>query len=253
MLAVIGAVGWSSCIGAEDVKLELGADSKALEPFEREGRRICSGLLMLEGGIMAASGKGAVSQLGRVYKKTESVQVPIALDGSLVPMPSADIPLEVRELSRLMPIVVFVPRSTMYERGNPRHPARNGQVVQIDQLSDRSSLTRAAMIQFQCENTEDVAAFGGVAVRFSTMETCRMGQPVALTCKEFKMLEYMIKHPGKVISRDELLNQVWGYHCYPSTRTVDTHMLRLRCKLEQEPSEPTHLLTVHRVGYRFLP
>ena len=238
---------------AEDVKLELGADSKALEPFEREGRRICSGLLMLEGGIMAASGKGAVSQLGRVYKKTESVQVPIALDGSLVPMPSADIPLEVRELSRLMPIVVFVPRSTMYERGNPRHPARNGQVVQIDQLSDRSSLTRAAMTQFQCENTEDVAAFGGVAVRFSTMETCRMGLPVALTCKEFKMLEYMIKHPGKVISRDELLNQVWGYHCYPSTRTVDTHMLRLRCKLEQEPSEPTHLLTVHGVGYRFLP
>src|SRR5580700_9127936 len=202
---------------------------------------------------MVASAKSAISPLERVYTEAESVQVPDALDGALVPMASANVPLELRELSRLMPIVVFVPRSTMYERGNSRQPVRNAQVVQIDQLSDRSSLTRAAMIQFQCENTEDVAAFGGVAVRFSTMETCRMGQPVALTCKEFKMLEYMIKHPGKVISRDELLNQVWGYHCYPSTRTVDTHMLRLRCKLEQEPSEPTHFLTVHGVGYRFLP
>jgi DNA-binding response OmpR family regulator len=201
---------------------------------------------------MAASSKGAISQLGRVYTETELLQVPIVLDGSLVPMASANVPVELRELSRLMPIVVFVPRSTEYERGNSRQPARNAHVMQIDQLSDRSSLG-AAMTQFQCENTEDVAAFGGVAVRFSTRETCRMGQSVALTCKEFKMLEYMIKHPGKVISREELLNQVWGYHCYPSTRTVDTHMLRLRCKLEQEPSQPTHLLTVHGAGYRFLP
>jgi hypothetical protein len=202
---------------------------------------------------MAASGKGAIPQLGRVYTGTKLLQVPIVLDGSLVPMASANVPAELRELSRLMPVVVFVPRSTMYKSGNSRQPARSPHVVQIDQLTDKSSLTRAAMTQFQCENTEDVAAFGGVAVRFSTMETCRMGRSVALTCKEFKMLAYMIKHPGKVISREELLNQVWGYNCYPSTRTVDTHMQRLRCKLEQEPSEPTHLLTVHGAGYRFLP
>jgi Transcriptional regulatory protein, C terminal len=235
------------------VKLELGGDLKPLMHFEREGRRICSGLSMLKRGIMAASSKGAISQLGRVYTESELLQGPIVLDGSLVPMASANVPVELRELSRLMPIVVFVPRSTNYERGNSRQPARNAPVMQIDQLSDRSSLTRAAMTQFRCENTEDVAAFGDVAVRFSTMETCRMGQSVALTCKEFKMLEYMIKHPEKVISREELLNQVWGYQCYPSTRTVDTHMLRLRCKLEQDPSQPTHLLTVHGVGYRFLP
>jgi DNA-binding response OmpR family regulator len=141
----------------------------------------------------------------------------------------------------------------MDEWSSPQQPSRNMHVVQIDNSSDRSSLVRAAMTHYRCENAEDVAAFGAVAVRFSTMETCRMGQPVAMTRKEFKMLEYMIKNPRKVLSREELLNKVWGYQCYPTTRTVDSHMLRLRCKLEQEPSAPHHFLTVHRVGYRFLP
>jgi hypothetical protein len=202
---------------------------------------------------MAASVKGAISQLGRFDMESESIRMPFALDGSLVPMADASVPPELRDLSRFMPIVVLVPRSSMDERGSPQQPSRNAPVVQIDHLSDRSSLVRAAMTHFRCENAEDVAAFGVVAVRFSTMETCRMGQPVPMTCKEFKMLEYMIRNPRKVLSRDELLNQVWGYKCYPTTRTVDTHILRLRCKLEQEPSQPHHFLTVHRMGYRFLP
>jgi hypothetical protein len=202
---------------------------------------------------MAANGKGAISQLGQLWTETESLRVPLALDGSLVPMAEANIPPELRDLSQLMPIVVLVPRSSMDESGTPKQPSRNRDVLPIDHLSDGSSLLRAAMTYFRCENAEDVAAFGVVAVRFSTMETCRMGRLLAMTCKEFKMLEYMIKHPGKIISRDELLNEVWGYQCYPSTRTVDTHMLKLRCKLEQEPSEPRHFLTVHGVGYRFLP
>jgi hypothetical protein len=202
---------------------------------------------------MAASSKGAVSQLGRLFTETEPVRVPLALDGSLVAVTSVDVPLELRDLSRLMPIVVLVPRSTVYGSGSPQQPSRNTHVVQIDRSGDKSSRTRAAMAQFQCDNADDVAAFGLVALRFSTMEICRLGQPVTMTCKEFKMLEYMVKHPGKVIGRDELLNEVWGYRCYPSTRTVDTHMLRLRCKLEQKPSAPRHFLTIHGMGYRFLP
>jgi hypothetical protein len=213
----------------------------------------CLGLSNCKEEAMAASAKGAISPLGRLHMAAESLREPFALDGSLVPIAYANVPPELRELSLLMPIVVLVPRSTMYERGSPQKPSANTHVVQIDRVSDKSSLIRAAMAQFQCENAEDVAAFGLVALRFSTMETRRMGLPMTMTPKEFKMLEYMVKHPGKVTSRDELLNQVWGYQCYPSTRTVDTHMLRLRCKLEQEPSEPRHFLTVHGVGYRFLP
>jgi DNA-binding response OmpR family regulator len=168
-------------------------------------------------------------------------------------MADSGVPPELLDLSRLMPIVVLVPRSIMDEREISQEPSRNAHVVQIDHLNDRSSLVRAAMTHFQCDNVEDVAAFGVVDVRFYTMEAYYMGQPVVMTLKEFKMLEYMVKNPRKVLSRDELLKQVWGYKCYPTTRTVDTHILKLRSKLEQDPSEPRHFLKVHGIGYRFVP
>ena len=80
-----------------------------------------------------------------------------------------------------------------------------------------------------------------------------MAGPLFLTCKEFKTLENFIKNPRRVISRDELLNEVWGYENYPCTRTIDNHILRLRQKLETEPAHPKHLRTVRSAGYKFLP
>jgi DNA-binding response OmpR family regulator len=74
-----------------------------------------------------------------------------------------------------------------------------------------------------------------------------------LTPREFKALKYFIENAERVISRDELLNEVWGYECYPSTRTVDNHILQLRQKLEKEPINPVHFRTVHGVGYKFVP
>jgi DNA-binding response OmpR family regulator len=99
----------------------------------------------------------------------------------------------------------------------------------------------------------DVLVYGDVTISFSAMEVHRRGQLVALTCKEFKTLTYLLKNARRVISRDEFLNEVWGYQCYPSTRTVDNHILRLRKKLEPEPALPRHFRTVHGFGYKFLP
>jgi len=96
-------------------------------------------------------------------------------------------------------------------------------------------------------------AFDGVMVDFISMEVTRDGETVELTNKEFKTLDYMIKNARRVIARDELLNQVWGYHSYPCTRTVDNHILKLRQKLEGNPSNPAHFLTTHGVGYKFVP
>ena len=96
--------------------------------------------------------------------------------------------------------------------------------------------------------------FGDVCVDFSSMEVSRSsGEQVALTAQEFKTLKFFVLNPGRVISRDELLNQAWGYDNYPCSRTVDNHVLKLRQKLEKEPSRPKHFLTVHSVGYKFLP
>jgi Transcriptional regulatory protein, C terminal len=99
----------------------------------------------------------------------------------------------------------------------------------------------------------DVLVYGDVTISFSAMEVHRRGQLVTLTLKEFKTLAYLLKNARRVISRDELLNEVWGYQCYPCTRTVDNHILRLRKKLEPEPALPKHFRTVHGIGYKFLP
>jgi len=101
-------------------------------------------------------------------------------------------------------------------------------------------------------NAEDVFVFDDVTVSFSKMELMRGGQPISLTCREFKILKFMIQNPERVISRGELLREVWGYQNYPRTRTVDTHMLKIRQKLERDSSDPVHFKTVHSFGYKFV-
>jgi DNA-binding response OmpR family regulator len=90
-------------------------------------------------------------------------------------------------------------------------------------------------------------------VDFSKMQVTRQGQAVALTPQEFKILKFMAQTPERVISREELLNEVWGYQSYPTTRTVDNHILKLRQKLETDPANPVHFRTVHGAGYKFVP
>ncbi len=99
----------------------------------------------------------------------------------------------------------------------------------------------------------DNYSYDDVAVDFAKMELTRKGKPIALTPQEFKVLKYFVANPERVIARDELLNEVWGYNCYPSTRTVDNHIMKLRQKLEDDPLNPTHFKTVHGAGYKFVP
>jgi DNA-binding response OmpR family regulator len=97
-----------------------------------------------------------------------------------------------------------------------------------------------------------VVMFGTVRVDLFRSEVSRSDRPVVLTALEFKLLRFFVTWPGRVISRDELLNQVWGFEHYPTTRTVDNHVWRLRKKLEPDPACPVHFQTVHSVGYKFV-
>ena len=99
----------------------------------------------------------------------------------------------------------------------------------------------------------EVFTFGEVAVDFTSMRLSREGQAIPATAQEFKILRFMTQNPDRVISREELLNAAWGYQNYPTTRTVDNHMLKLRQKLEKDPANPKHFCTVHGVGYKFVP
>jgi two-component system alkaline phosphatase synthesis response regulator PhoP len=118
------------------------------------------------------------------------------------------------------------------------------------ELVARLHALRRRMFQFTAEG---LCIFGNVTVDLMKMEVIRDHIEIKLTIKEFRTLEFMIKNAGRAISRDELLNEVWGYKDYPCTRTVDNHILRLRQKLENDPCNPIHLVTIHRLGYKFIP
>ena len=94
-------------------------------------------------------------------------------------------------------------------------------------------------------------AFGEVQVDFRRAEVSRGGQALALSALEYKLLRYFVENRGQVLSREELLDRVWGYDAAAQTRTVDVHIASLRQKVEPNPSRPQHIVTVHRLGYKF--
>jgi len=176
----------------------------------------------------------------------------LPFDEDLVSIPPAGIPEEFRKLSRFLPVIVLIPKSAIHEKTAPNNFPSNGSVTVINGGPHPPSPAEVAAAWFENPNAADMFAFGEVTVSFSAMEAHRNGQLVALTCKEFKTLAYLIRNARRVVSRDELLNEVWGYESYPSTRTVDNHILRLRVKLEADPARPKHFLTVRGAGYKFL-
>ncbi len=99
----------------------------------------------------------------------------------------------------------------------------------------------------------DELRFEDVTVDFRSYEASRGGAPVEMTPKEYQLLRLLAARTGEVVTRDELLNEVWGYDSYPNTRTVDNHVASLRAKLEPDKSGARHIQTVHGVGYKFVP
>jgi len=93
--------------------------------------------------------------------------------------------------------------------------------------------------------------FGDISIDFRKAEVMKSGQSIDLSAREFKLLRYFVEHRGAALSRDELLNEVWGYNAMPSTRTVDVHVAWLRQKIEPNPRHPQFILTVHGMGYKF--
>tara|TARA_R110001599_G_scaffold1889_4_gene9937 strand:- start:398810 stop:399499 length:690 start_codon:yes stop_codon:yes gene_type:complete len=97
-----------------------------------------------------------------------------------------------------------------------------------------------------------IVAFGDTEINFQSIEVKKEGETISLSSKEFQLLKFMIENEGVILSRDQLLNEVWGYDAVPSTRTVDVHIAWLRQKLEADSGYPKHILTVHGFGYKFV-
>ena len=111
-----------------------------------------------------------------------------------------------------------------------------------------------AILRRKSEIVSDIEeySFGDVYINFKAQEATKNKKPIELTNMEFKLLKYLCQRENVVIDRDTMLDEVWGYDNFPNTRTVDNFILNLRKKIEDDPSHPVHLLTVHRAGYKFI-
>jgi two-component system alkaline phosphatase synthesis response regulator PhoP len=120
------------------------------------------------------------------------------------------------------------------------------------ELSARIEVQLRRQAAATAQGTPTRYRFGDVTVDFRKTEVVRDGTPVDVSAREFLLLKYFIEHREATLTRDELLNEVWGYHSMPSTRTVDVHVAWLRQKIEPSPKQPRYILTVHGLGYKFV-
>jgi DNA-binding response OmpR family regulator len=111
---------------------------------------------------------------------------------------------------------------------------------------------KALLRRIQRVTSIDEIRFSNVVVDFKAYRALRDAEPIELSAREYRLLRYLVSKQGSVVTRDELLDEVWGYNSYPTTRTVDNHIARLRQKIETNIDEPRHILTVHGVGYKFV-
>jgi DNA-binding response OmpR family regulator len=199
---------------------------------------------------MTTAIKSAISPFAQLETEPNANSIRF-LDEKLASVPASGIPGDFRKLSRFFPVIVLVPKSAVEDVATQKKLEPNKSVTELTDTRNVCLPLDAAKGWLTNSNATNTFEFGVVRGCLSTMEIHRNGRPVTLTSKEFKLLAYLIQNPLRVISRDELLNEVWGYENYPCTRTVDNHILKLRKKLE--PADPKHLHTVHCAGYRFLP
>jgi DNA-binding response OmpR family regulator len=177
----------------------------------------------------------------------------IVLDLRLPAMSGRDVCREIKQQVPSLPIIVLSAASDVSDKVLLLELGADDYVTKPFSPRELLARVRAALRRTVRTGGGELATFGGISVDFTKMEVVREGQSIGLTAQEFKTLKFFVQNAERVISRDELLNEVWGYQNYPSTRTVDNHILKLRQKLEKDPANPVHFRTAHGMGYKFVP
>jgi len=176
----------------------------------------------------------------------------IVLDLRLPKLSGCDVCKEIKAVAPSVPVVVLSATSDVSDKVLLLELGADDYVTKPFSPRELLARVRAALRHTSRSSDAQVVSFDGISADFRKMEVKRDGKSVILTAQEFKTFQFLVQNAERVISRDELLNEVWGYQNYPSTRTVDNHILKLRQKLEKDPSSPIHFRTVHGMGYKFV-
>jgi len=177
----------------------------------------------------------------------------IILDVMLPGRDGFDVARAVRQQGVQTPILMLTARGQVTDRVVGLKLGADDYLVKPFEMSELLARVEAILRRGAPSRatTAEAYRFGAIAVDFRKAEVTRGGQLLELSAREFKLLRYFIEHRGAALSRDELLNEVWGYNSMPSTRTVDVHVAWLRQKVEANPRHPQYILTVHGLGYKF--
>ena len=179
----------------------------------------------------------------------------IILDLMLPKMNGYELCRKVRKEGIITPILMLTARGEEMDRVLGLDLGADDYVTKPFSVPELLARIRAIIRRIHQAKTGDLPndlRFGEVVIDFKSFEARKNNKILDMSRKEFGMLRHLAARVGEVVTRDELLDQVWGYDQYPTTRTVDNHVALLRTKLEDDPSNPRHLITVHGVGYKLV-
>ncbi len=196
--------------------------------------------------VTAASG-----EKGEAIARHENIDL-ILLDLLLPDRNGEEICRNLRQVGIQTPILMLTSKKTELDKVVGFESGADDYMTKP--FSIRELIARVkALLRRHVEMKKDIEdySFGDVEIDFKKQEATRRKKHLDLSSREYQILKYLIQHEGEVVTREMLLNEVWGYETFPTTRTVDNYILNLRKKIEDDPSKPKHLITVHTAGYKF--
>ncbi|MEN9845798.1 MAG: hypothetical protein RIS36_945 [Pseudomonadota bacterium] len=159
---------------------------------------------------------------------------------------------ELRMAGISTPLILLTARSTEVDKVLGLDLGADDYLAKPFGMLELIARVKALLRRIQRVTSIDEIKFSDVVVDFKAYRALKNQEPIELSAREYRLLRYLVSKQGSVVTRDELLDEVWGYNSYPTTRTVDNHIARLRQKIESNIDEPQHILTVHGVGYKFV-
>jgi DNA-binding response OmpR family regulator len=201
-------------------------------------------------GYQVLSAMDGVSGLERALADTPDL---VILDVMMPRMSGLDVCKQLKSKRPAIPIIMLTARGQEVDKVVGLELGADDYVTKP--FSIRELLARVKAVLRRVESVpkgKDRYTFGDVEVNLQSCQVSRRGRSLDFSSKEFDLLKCFLSHPGEALTRDRLLEEVWGYDKFPTTRTVDAHIVRLRQKLEPKPDDPRFFLTVHGTGYKFV-
>jgi DNA-binding response OmpR family regulator len=194
----------------------------------------------------------ADGEKGLATAKREKTDI-IILDVMLPKMDGFEVCREIRSSGIDVPVLFLTSRKEEVDRVLGLELGADDYVTKPFSVRELKARVRARLRRAAGGLREmEECSFGDIHVDFRKHEVTRGSKPVRLSAKELEVLKYFVQREGEVVTRDNLLDEVWGYDTFPTTRTVDNYILTIRKKIEKDPSHPLHLVTVHSAGYKFI-